>query len=237
MTLTFNLPAWSLDLVSFPPKAAPHDPTLTRPAPYRAEPHYVYRIDYLYSYGHWLVDRIKADGHAYKIDLASIEKHRGSGLPYVEALLDSVLAMAPAEHARRAVYFWDNRYLALEFQLTHIGDFCYVEMNLDRDIVGDTVAEELCRAPIMSRVRREHLPNGLFITDLNPQLIPFGLAHVVAIPTGQSVRIPEHHIEFWYRDNWCRISDIDRHEMLEDIRRGSFRSIVPNLRRWRRYNG
>lgn len=229
MTLSFELPKWPDQLLSRPPRISPHDPALARPERYRPEEQYVYRIDLLYSYSSWLRDRILSCGHWYGIDLGNIEQYRKTKLPYVGTIFANLDRIASTTCTRKAIYFWDNLNLAREFQLTHLRDSFDIEMNVDR-VTSDQLTEwDLRRLPVISRVPRSKLPNGIFISDLNPQLIPFGLAHVIPLAPGEFACIPAIQVEFWYRGRWTHIANFDRDRLVADAANRSLSSIVPQI--------
>ena len=229
MTLTFALPRCPFPLVDMPPKVSPLDYERFRPRRYCADERYVYRVDYLHSFGDWLPDRIQADGHGYRIPLDNILRHRDANKAYIDAIMEKLDRMTRTGSSLRAIYFWDNHNLVREFQLTHIRDFSYMEMDHARNVTGELKSYELKHIPVISRVHRSHLPLGIIIPDLNPQLTPFGLAHVVALASGEHVSIPSQYIEFWYRNQWTDIANIDPDVLRAQCAQGSLRSVVPAI--------
>ncbi|SDH10535.1 hypothetical protein [Pelagibacterium luteolum] len=227
MTLKFALLAWPSQLTTMPPRVFPHSPVIVRPRVFRRDPQFVYRIDYLYSHSEWLTSRILGDGHIYGTKLENLTKHRQAKMPYVEEVFTNLDMICIAGLIPQVKYFWDNEYLARHFQLTHIRDFNFIEMDARRLFTGQIRDDELARLPLISRVRRSHLPRGIFIPDLNPHLTPFGQAHVIATVPGEIGRIPSSQIQFWYQDQWVHIRSIDLDMLRKSIDKGALSRIVP----------
>lgn len=211
--LSFQL--LNLDLAFFgaPPKNSCLNDRTARDGLFKHDENYVYRADLIKSIMGDITTRTAPIGHVYHNTLRNIQEYRCSNIQYVKTMFENMDRMKARNGELRGLYFWPSFNSALYFQITLMRNSLFVKMDERRNIQWMDKLRLIDGFSIMSRVRRDRLPDGMFFDDLKPQDAPCGMVHIVEQIGSDNVSIPHQDIEFWLDSDWRSGTNIPFHDL------------------------
>lgn len=115
--------------------------------------------------------------------------------------------------------------MQLTWLLIHDGHVFHRDGTFEVNIPNINVLTNVC---VISRVRKEYLPEGIFFADPIPQDSDDGVLHMVARHPGDKIpSIPLDRIEFYWGGRWINGRECDFDEITNTVLNGSVSNISP----------